>query len=37
MFPTSIFAALLKCKRKDLYAAEEAEKANVDVGRMFNA
>jgi LemA protein len=37
MFPTSVFGALLRYKPKPVFAAEESERANVNVGKMFDA
>jgi LemA protein len=37
MFPSSIFATLLNYKHETVFAAEEGERANVNVGKMFDA
>jgi LemA protein len=37
MFPTNVFGALLRYKPKPVYAAEENEKANINVGKLFGA
>jgi LemA protein len=37
MFPSSLFAGLLRYNPETVYTAEEGEKANVDVGKMFDA
>ncbi|MFC1808661.1 LemA family protein [Candidatus Omnitrophota bacterium] len=36
MFPTSIFASMMNYKRKTLFEISEAERQNVDVGKLFD-